>query len=212
MDCLARDSMVVYALKDPRTGKTRYVGKTVGDVAHRLSVHLSPSHLKHKTKKNSWLKQLVKLGLKPIVAILDVADDEEELVLKECQWIDCFRLCGVELLNMTAGGEGAPGSVRSEEWKRMMSRLHKGKEISQEHRQILSLVHRGSKRPPRDETYSRNASLAHGGRLFKDESGRVWVSTGQAARELGLRASSVWSVLNGRMKQTGGHVFVYVEP
>lgn len=154
----------------------------------------------------------MKLGLRPIVAILDVADDEEELALKECQWISCFRLCGIDLLNMTDGGEGAPGAARSEEWKQMMSRLHKGKMISDEHRKILSRVHRGSKRPPRDEMYSRNASLAHGGRLFKDETGRVWVSTGQAARALGLRASSVWLVLNGRSKQTGGHVFVYLEP
>ena len=47
--------------------------------------------------------------------------------------------------NSTWGGEGALGAERSEETKQKISRLHKGKKLSEEHRRKLSISLRGNK-------------------------------------------------------------------
>src|SRR5258706_3676955 len=94
----------IYALADPETGQVRYVGKA-DKPASRLRNHLTPRHLAHRTKKNSWLKGLLAKGLRPELVIVDCveADHWEEV---ERGWIAYYLADGCDLTNGTEGGDG----------------------------------------------------------------------------------------------------------
>lgn len=49
------------------------------------------------------------------------------------------------------------------------------------------------------------------GKPFKDESGRIYYSQGDAARALGVFRESISACLRGKLKTTGGHSFAYCE-
>jgi hypothetical protein len=58
----------IYAMSDPRTGETRYVGATINPVK-RKKTHFSSGH---KTTRK-WVRMLKSLGLQPIFQVVDVA-------------------------------------------------------------------------------------------------------------------------------------------
>lgn len=97
---------VIYALRDPRTGRIRYVGKTV-DRESRIIDHISQARLNasrgRATRKEYWILQLDRLGLRPTVEVLEVVtcDTWEE---RERRWIAELRALGYELTNIAAGG------------------------------------------------------------------------------------------------------------
>lgn len=94
----------IYALLDPRSQEVRYVGKATHP-RRRLSHHLSPRALNLRTLRSSWLKQLLALGLRPELEILEVVP-AGEWVAAERRWIAHYRGLGARLTNMTDGGEG----------------------------------------------------------------------------------------------------------
>lgn len=115
----------IYGLFDPRTTELRYVGKGSTTLAHRLAAHLTPSSLKDRTLKNGWLKSLLKKGFKPEACELeDVAGDVDEA---ERFWIASMRAIGCNLTNMTNGGDGQTGIVRSAEWRANISAATRGR-------------------------------------------------------------------------------------
>ena len=68
----------IYTLSDPRTNQVRYVGKTCVKPEKRYAQHLYQwkrcnskiSHL------NSWIKNLNKNNLKPLLFIIDEVDEK----------------------------------------------------------------------------------------------------------------------------------------
>jgi len=133
----------IYALKDPETGKIRYIGKAK-DCKARLRGHLSDSR-KH-GHKNNWVKGLLSRGKKPELEILD------EVVLCEWkfwerEWISWARIMGFDLLNMTEGGEGFSegatnaGNIAAANYRR-------GRPLSQEHRDRIGVANLGKKLSP----------------------------------------------------------------
>ena len=117
----------IYTLTDPRTNIVRYVGKTVKPLNLRLSEHFND---RDGNKKSQWIRGLKKNGLKPIVDILDIVNDEDWRS-EEMFYISYFRFLGLPLLNMTDGGDGNNGGKRSEEFKKQLSKsiLSNPKEI-----------------------------------------------------------------------------------
>jgi len=101
----------IYILIDPRTNEIRYLGKT-NNPKRRKSEHLSeynksrntPQKMTHKDK---WIKQLKKVGLKPIMEIFDTVPQEEE-DFWECHYISLLKSWGIELTNLTDGGDNPP--------------------------------------------------------------------------------------------------------
>lgn len=77
--------------------------------------------------------------------------------------------------NSTDGGEGALGVIRSEETRQKISKLHKGKKLSEEHRKKLSIALRGNKNSlgvhPSEET-RRKLSKASSMRKHSEETKR----------------------------------------
>lgn len=92
----------IYALIDPRTNKIRYIGKA-NNPKERLRLHLQPTNLKYFTYKNNWIKSLLKLGLKPLLRILEIVSIKEWKE-KESYYIKFYKKYG--LANSTDGGDG----------------------------------------------------------------------------------------------------------
>ena len=136
----------IYVLKHPETGKVRYVGKTARTLEKRLGEHLRSSK-SYSHRCANWIKSLQKQGLTPSIELLEKVN-LSELEEKEIAWIKKFREEGLDLTNLTDGGEGTIGLKRSAESRKKMSMAHKGKKLSEEHKRSISKALKGRKKHP----------------------------------------------------------------
>lgn len=106
---------LVYGLCDPLTGQLRYVGKSTSG-SSRPYQHSTPSELKRTghTHKGCWIKSLLAKGLKPEVWIIEEYPTGDTLCNEEIWYIAYFRFLGCDLTNLTFGGEGACGVIKSD--------------------------------------------------------------------------------------------------
>jgi len=123
----------IYGLIDPRTNCVRYVGKAK-NTDQRFSNHWCPSGRSDKTPKGAWFRKLHRLGLKPLLVILDVVP-EEEWHQAEREWIAHYRK-QQRLFNFTDGGEGGAtygfrGHRHGDEFRRKYRATRLGKTIQQ---------------------------------------------------------------------------------
>ena len=107
----------LYYLLDPRDEAIRYVGITK-NIHKRFMCHLRD---KKNTHKNAWVGSLLKLGLEPIIELMEETDIKEEIYAKEKEHIKNLRNKGVDLTNLTDGGEGCFGYKLSDESRMKMS-------------------------------------------------------------------------------------------
>lgn len=101
----------IYALNDPITGLTRYIGKA-DRPEKRLSGHLSDKRKCHRT---SWIKNLTNQGLTPVLEIIDEVPCAE-WPMWEVAYIQNFKELGHPLVNGTLGGEGGLGRNTGSPW------------------------------------------------------------------------------------------------
>ena len=144
----------IYALCDPDSGETRYIGKTKSTLEHRLKQHIIRVDRTHKSK---WVQTLVREGKKPVIRVIEETTSDG---WPECErkWIAYYRsLPGSRLLNHTAGGEvglesiearrkmgdAIRGRKHSPETKALMSQKQKGRVFSPEHKAAISAAKKG---------------------------------------------------------------------
>jgi hypothetical protein len=90
---------LIYALIDPITKKIRYIGKSERGL-ERPPEHWAASHLaKDNTHKGRWIKQVIRNGYIPDVAILEIVDDLSRINIIEDEWINFGRRKGWPLTN-----------------------------------------------------------------------------------------------------------------
>lgn len=110
----------VYALRDPRTGIIRYVGRSVTP-QQRYKMHINTARRGTGRRANKklleWINSLFDELLEPEFVILEMCSSEEELNAREIVWIRRLRELGVPLLNIKVGGQAASGWKKSEESK-----------------------------------------------------------------------------------------------
>jgi hypothetical protein len=107
----------IYFLKHPLTKEIRYVGKT-NNPTRRLIQHTYTA--RHKTRKShccSWIGSLLKDNQMPVMCIVNWFNSEEDCNNAEKLIIENFKKTGINLTNLTDGGEGQCGRVMSEETK-----------------------------------------------------------------------------------------------
>jgi hypothetical protein len=115
------NKLLIYGLRDPRTGEIRYVGRTTRGI-RRITEHLMPSNLRQVTPKTTWLRSLVAAGLKPETVILMHCLNAAALHEAEAWWCAIGRAAlGERFTNATDGGEGVVGYKHSEETRKRCS-------------------------------------------------------------------------------------------
>ena len=135
--------VIIYSLLHPITKDVRYIGWT-SNLKRRYRDHIGDAKRNKKSHKCSWIRSLLKDGLKPeIVEIETVSYDKRNE--REIYWIDYY---GREnLVNSTAGGEGSIGFKFSEESRENLSKIRTGRKLSDHHRKAISEGKMGEKNP-----------------------------------------------------------------
>jgi hypothetical protein len=159
----------IYFLRHPSTNEIRYVGKT-NNPKRRIIQHIHTA--KYKLRKSHccfWIGSILKTNKEPIMQIINWFNSEEDCNNAEKLIIDNFRKTGINLTNLTDGGEGQCGRVMSEETKNKIrqSKLKKGNPW------------KGKKRPPEIglkislASKGRKLSLEHRAKLSQAKKGRT---------------------------------------
>lgn len=119
------DIRYTYALVDPRTFEIRYIGITKhSDMRLTEHIRIAKNDTDSNIHKRSWIKQLLKLDLKPIFVILESCPIEDSSN-SEIWWISLCKSLGFNLTNLTNGGDFPPsweGKKHSEETKKKQSK------------------------------------------------------------------------------------------
>ena len=124
-----------------------YVGKGTFKRCHNFS------------RRNIWHKRIVKkYGKKNIQIIIHKKDSEESAFRSEIRLIRLFRSAGVELCNLTDGGEGVSGC------KSLV-----GHKVSMETREKLSKALKGKKKPPRSVEHRKKISVIQKGKKVSED-------------------------------------------
>jgi hypothetical protein len=77
----------VYHLVDPRDKSVRYVGMTKNP-KNRLRSHIAEAKERNNTSKKKWIRELLSLGMQPVMAVVGMAPSEIEaraIESHECQ-------------------------------------------------------------------------------------------------------------------------------
>ncbi len=91
----------IYVLRDPRDRSIKYVGQTRYP-AIRLSQHISGAIARHslcKNKKNIWIRELVRLEMRPIIEFVTTCKSVDGATEIENYLIRKFVAIGYDLVN-----------------------------------------------------------------------------------------------------------------
>lgn len=113
----------IYALIDPRTNETRYIGKTSNNPISRYNHHLYRAKKGYRSYVYCWIRGLLLNGLKPIQIILEIVEGDGCDI--EQKWIAHGREQGWKLTNLTDGGEGHLGYKPTQATRILMSEKQK---------------------------------------------------------------------------------------
>jgi oligopeptide/dipeptide ABC transporter ATP-binding protein len=98
----------IYELIDPETNVTRYIGQSINP-KKRYNKHVAESENKNfKYHKQCWINGLLKKNLKPILNIID-CETSENIDLLEKMYISLYLSWGIDLTNISFGGQGSQG-------------------------------------------------------------------------------------------------------
>lgn len=113
-----------------------YVGKGCGKRAHQMYRGRNKHHLNIQSK-------LTRLGMCAEVRLVHDGLSEIEAFALEIERIAFWRELGVKLANLTNGGEGISGYVSTKEQRLAISIANKGKKRSPETKALMSRVFKG---------------------------------------------------------------------
>ena len=210
-----RTRFVIYCLSDPTTDELRYVGRSSSGM-RRARGHTTPTSLKLQDHCHRWIGNLIKLGMKPIVEIVEecpssAVDPNEWLNDAERFYISYFRSLGFRLTNETDGGMGLSGRKWSKEQTETMRRKLTGRKFSDETLKRMSESHMG-KKPPPNSAFGSNYHRTMTNRKVKCvDDGNVFPSLKEAAQFYGTYSSNICHMISGKRSYAAGRRFEYVE-
>lgn len=228
----------IYTLSCPKSGLVRYVGQTT-NVQKRFALHLFHSkNGRATTYKEKWINTLVNSGQKPVLEI--VWEGSPSLLdRKEFEFIALYKAFGAKLTNATLGGTTTRGRVCSEETKRKLSEMFKGKclrpPISDAERLAISIRQKGFKHTEeskrrvseskkgkpslwstvemptemKDKWHAKALALSKITIAIKDGVEYQYASRAEAARQLQCSPGDILKVINGKRNHCKGYTFKY---
>ena len=147
----------------------RYVGISKHDDAtKRLKEHLWNAKIGKPYHVYNWIRKAIENDEQVVATTISSNLTWEQAASAEMDLIKKYRL-GADLANMTLGGEGSPGVVRSEDYRLRLSKSHKGKVFSEEHKKNLAAVWTGRSH---SEESKKKISESQKGRTFSEETRR----------------------------------------
>ena len=111
------------------------------------------------------------------------------------------------------GNTNGAGHPCSEEKKKKISDAQKGRKFTNEHKENISKAKKGkSHEPPSEETRKKISASHEKSPVYCEETGIVYESIQECARQLSLYATVVCKCCKGKLKSTGGyHLKYYTE-
>ena len=208
----------IYKIESP-SGKV-YIGQS-WNIKRRWNDHKATKSYKHKKLNASFLKYGVQnhsfdiLHTLPIDISQDILNDYEQI------YIDAFRSCNIELLNLKEGGNGY--GKHSEETKAIIKEKRKYQKITDEQTKKMSLFF---KNIPRTKEWIDKVANANRGKkvtyeirlknmkpikqlTLNGEYIKDWDCSRNAAKELGTNESNICNCLTGRSKSACGYKWIY---
>lgn len=105
----------IYALCDPVTNAPRYVGKTSKPLLQRLKEHKQLARRKRRLPVQRWMNAVDGVNLCGAYMRVLEAANVSNWAERERHWIAHGRSNGWDLFNLTEGGDGLHGLVKSPE-------------------------------------------------------------------------------------------------
>lgn len=184
----------IYQIRNTRNGKL-YIGQSV-DLTHRKNCHWYD--LKNNRHKNIHLQRAYNVEPDALVFEVICQCSEQELNGLEIYFIKKYKTTNSKYgYNLDSGGNGA--GRMSEETKAKLSKAKKGntamcgKKLSDEWKKHLS------------------EAQPHKRKIKCIETGIVYESFAEAARQTGLNRTKIVSCCTGKRKSTGGFHFEYAD-
>jgi hypothetical protein len=108
----------------------RYVGATTSPIGTRLAFHVRAANAGRTAPVSQWMTEV---GPKAVTATIleEVGDDARWDA--EVRWISRLRAEGYDLLNVAIGGRGRPGALLTEDQRRALGDLRRGKPHGKRH-------------------------------------------------------------------------------
>lgn len=145
----------------------RYVGiSKQDDATKRLKEHLWNAKVGKPYHVYNWIRKAIDSDEQVVATTVMSNLTWEQAAAAEVQLIEKYRINGADLTNMTLGGEGSLGIVRSEDYCTRLSNAHKGKIFSEEHKKNLAAVWTGRSH---SEESKKKISESQKGRTFSEE-------------------------------------------
>lgn len=221
-------SFIVYKAQSP-SNKT-YIGITSKTLEKRIRCHIH-SALKVNIQY-AFARAIRKYKKKISWEIIDYANSWEELCELEKYWINKLNTFGSNGYNLTLGGEGSYGYIKTEEQiknsKNAVNKYFSIPENREKASQILKKIYKDNpeKRVKMSNTlkeyYSvlenrEKAAVSHGLKpfnVYKKDTGEFvgqWISQQLCVEDLNfLSHSQVSCYLSGKYKNANGYIFIYV--
>lgn len=222
---------LIYVLKDP-SGIVRYVGQTTVGASKRLRSHKKQARDGRKHPVSCFVRKYMDS------VTIEVVENcsKDALNIKEVYWIAHYRDLGLTLLNLTDGGGGCSGFKMPRDAAfeaRRQAQIgkpnpYKGKKMSSicraNIREVISKIDRtGENNSFFGKFHSEEARSTMGKCKNGQNKGgnnkrsivclntnMVFTSSHDAAERMGLKASSIRSVLQGKAKAIKGYRFKHV--
>lgn len=176
-----------------------YVGKGVGK---RIKQHYNPGELSRKNLKNSKIKSILNIGLKPIELYIHENLTETEACKIECELIlliGRLELKTGPLTNMTDGGDGVSGYIATDELKLKRS-----------------INSQGSKNPFYGKKHILGSMDFMNRKVYQidintDEIIKEFPSISNAAKETGSNENHIGECCRGKRKTNNGFKWKYAD-
>lgn len=196
---------LIYALTDPRTGETRYIGKSQRGL-RRPEEHKTASVLARdkNVHKVNWIRLLQRLTLNPTVVTLWSSEVGGALGDAEKYWIAEMRNRGHRLLNLTPGGDGGVSRPRSLEARRRMSEAALRERASVEAKTRMSAARKKALVRP-NVIVAMRKQMKPVVRIDPKTGERVGFESISSTKKLGFDPWSVYSCIHGRQRTHLGY-------